>query len=101
GTRLGAEVVGADPRSDLAVIRTESGGLTPATLGRSADLNVGDTVLAIGSPLGLEGSVSAGIVSALNRAITLDGPGSPGGGGVPAVIDAIQTDAAINPGNSG
>ena len=86
------------------------GELTPATLGRSADLHVGDTVLAIGSPLGLDGSVSAGIVSALGRAITLQGApqqGSPfdqgdeQGAAPTAVIDAIQTDAAINPGNSG
>jgi putative serine protease PepD len=102
--------VGRDPASDLAVIQArEVSGLTAAELGSSADLNVGDSVLAIGSPLGLDGSVSAGIVSALGRAITLQGeqqPESPFGGGrdrvtTNAVIDAIQTDAAINPGNSG
>jgi putative serine protease PepD len=106
GDRADAEVVGRDPASDLAVIQAEDvDGLTPATLGSSADLNVGDTVLAIGSPLGLDGSVSAGIVSALHRAISLQGEQSPFGGGGQvvdnAVIDAIQTDAAINPGNSG
>jgi putative serine protease PepD len=110
GSTAEAEIVGRDPASDLAVIQARDvSGLTPAELGSSADLNVGDTVLAIGSPLGLDGSVSAGIVSALGRAITLQGerqPESPFGGGGDrvagnAVIDAIQTDAAINPGNSG
>jgi putative serine protease PepD len=110
GSTAEAEIVGRDPASDLAVIQArEVSGLTAAELGSSADLNVGDSVLAIGSPLGLDGSVSAGIVSALGRAITLQGeqqPESPFGGGrdrvtTNAVIDAIQTDAAINPGNSG
>ena len=109
GSRAEAEIVGRDPATDLAVIQAQDvDGLTPATLGSSADLHVGDTVLAIGSPLGLDGSVSAGIVSALGRAITLQGEQdqeSPFGGGsgqaTTAVIDAIQTDAAINPGNSG
>jgi putative serine protease PepD len=111
GTSAEATILGRDPATDLAVIQaTDVDGLTPATLGSSADLHVGDTVLAIGSPLGLDGSVSAGIVSALGRAITLQGEqeqpspfggGQPSGGGTTAVIDAIQTDAAINPGNSG
>jgi putative serine protease PepD len=110
GTRAEATILGRDPATDLAVIQaTDVDGLTPAALGSSADLHVGDTVLAIGSPLGLDGSVSAGIVSALGRAITLQGEqeqqspfdGQPSGGGTTAVIDAIQTDAAINPGNSG
>ncbi len=108
GTRAEASILGRDPATDLAVIQADDvDGLTPASLGSSADLHVGDTVLAIGSPLGLDGSVSAGIVSALGRAISLQGePQSPFGGGSPgagttAVIDAIQTDAAINPGNSG
>jgi putative serine protease PepD len=110
GSKADARILGRDPVTDLAVIQAEDvNGLTPAKLGSSADLHVGDTVLAIGSPLGLEGSVSAGIVSALDRAITLsnDLPESPFGNGgepqatSPAVIDAIQTDAAINPGNSG
>jgi putative serine protease PepD len=112
GTTAEAEIVGRDPATDLAVIEARGAGdLTPATLGRSADLNVGDTVLAIGSPLGLDGSVSSGIVSAVDRSITLRGgqeAPSPRGGadetrgaGSTAVIDAIQTDAAINPGNSG
>jgi putative serine protease PepD len=111
GTSADAEIVGRDPATDLAVIQAEDvDGLTPATFGSSDDLTVGDTVLAIGSPLGLDGSVTSGIVSALSRAITLQGspsdPQSPFGGSTPsagdvAVIDAIQTDAAINPGNSG
>jgi putative serine protease PepD len=110
GSRADAEIVGRDPATDLAVIKAQGvSGLTPATFGDSDALNVGDTVLAIGSPLGLDGSVSAGIVSALGRAITLAGesesPFGPGQGqqspGQIAVIDAIQTDAAINPGNSG
>jgi putative serine protease PepD len=106
GQTADADVVGTDPASDLAVIQAQDvSGLTPATLGSSDDLHVGDTVLAIGSPLGLDGSVTSGIVSALNRAINLGGaPESPFGGppgSTTAVIDAIQTDAAINPGNSG
>ena len=110
GSRAEAEIVGRDPATDLAVIQAQDvDGLTPATLGSSADLNVGDTVLAIGSPLGLDGSVSSGIVSALGRAITLQGEqegqspfgGESSGQSTTAVIDAIQTDAAINPGNSG
>ncbi|HKY65418.1 MAG TPA: trypsin-like peptidase domain-containing protein [Acidimicrobiales bacterium] len=111
GSTADAEIVGRDPATDLAVIQAQDvSGLTPATLGSSSDLQVGDTVLAIGSPLGLDGSVSAGIVSALNRAITLQGEdpqqqspfgGQSAGPADTAVIDAIQTDAAINPGNSG
>jgi putative serine protease PepD len=108
GSTVDAEIVGRDPATDLAVIKAQdASGLTPATFGSSADLQVGDTVLAIGSPLGLDGSVSAGIVSALNRAITLQGDqtespfGGRSGPADTAVIDAIQTDAAINPGNSG
>jgi putative serine protease PepD len=110
GSKADARILGRDPATDLAVIKAEDvSGLTAAKLGSSADLHVGDTVLAIGSPLGLEGSVSSGIVSALDRSIALsnDQPESPFGNGgetqstSPAVIDAIQTDAAINPGNSG
>jgi putative serine protease PepD len=110
GSEADARILGRDPATDLAVVQAEDvDGLTHATLGSSADLHVGDTVLAIGSPLGLDGSVSAGIVSALDRSITLsnDVPESPFGNdgetqATPsAVIDAIQTDAAINPGNSG
>ncbi|HKE77034.1 MAG TPA: trypsin-like peptidase domain-containing protein, partial [Acidimicrobiales bacterium] len=112
GKTVDAEILGRDPATDLAVIKAKNvSGLKPATFGNSSDLHVGDTVLAIGSPLGLDGSVSAGIVSALDRAITLQGEeqqqqgpfgnGSQSSPGDTAVIDAIQTDAAINPGNSG
>jgi putative serine protease PepD len=108
GKTASATIIGRDPSTDLAVIRAENvSGLQPATLGSSNDLHVGDTVLALGSPLGLEGSVSGGIVSALHRTVNLGGEesDSPFGGGTagPAAVvtDAIQTDAAINPGNSG
>jgi putative serine protease PepD len=99
--------VGRDPATDLAVIKAKNvSGLKPAKFGSSDSLHVGDTVLAIGSPLGLDGSVSAGIVSALGRSVTLGAEQeSPFGGSSSnqqtVVIDAIQTDAAINPGNSG
>ncbi|ONM48338.1 S1C family serine protease [Nocardia donostiensis] len=102
GSTAPARMVGADPVSDLAVIKAEGKtGLTPVELGTSADLQVGEPVIAIGSPLGLAGTVTTGIVSALNRPVSTTGEG----GGDPTVpnpvIDAIQTDAAINPGNSG
>lgn len=91
-------VVGADPTSDIAVIRTQGvSGLTPISMGSSADLRVGQPVVAIGSPLGLSGTVTTGIVSALNRPVSTTGEA----GNQNTVLDAIQTDAAINPGNSG
>jgi S1-C subfamily serine protease len=90
-----AKLVGHDPTTDLAVIKVDHSPLTVATLGDSSKLAVGDPVIAIGSPLGLQGTVTTGIVSALDRAVHVSGDGSD------AVIDAIQTDAAINPGNSG
>ena len=92
-----AKLVGRDPATDLAVIKVTNSPLTVATLGQSSSLAVGDPVIAIGSPLGLQGTVTTGIVSALDRAVHVDGDGSD----TNAVIDAIQTDAAINPGNSG
>ncbi len=92
-----AEIVGRDAISDLAVLKVPQPSLTVATLGKSAQLAVGDPVIAIGSPLGLEGTVTAGIVSALNRAVHVFGDN----GASDAYLDAIQTDAAINPGNSG
>jgi putative serine protease PepD len=107
GSTADADIVGRDPATDLAVIKAKNvSGLKPAKFGSSESLHVGDTVLAIGSPLGLDGSVSAGIVSALGRSVTLGAENeSPFGGSSGAsqsvVIDAIQTDAAINPGNSG
>jgi putative serine protease PepD len=91
-------IVGTDPSSDIAVVRAEGvSGLTPITLGSSASLRVGQDVVAIGSPLGLEGTVTTGIVSALNRPVAAGGDAT----NQNTVLDAIQTDAAINPGNSG
>ena len=91
-------VVGADPTSDIAVIRVQGvSGLTPISLGSSSDLRVGQSVVAVGSPLGLAGTVTTGIVSALNRPVSTTGES----GNQNTVLDAIQTDAAINPGNSG
>ncbi len=88
--RYEAKVVGRDPGTDLAVLKIEATGLTPATFGDSEKLEVGDVVLAIGNPFGVGQSVSRGIVSALGR-----------GMGMGVFEDFIQTDAAINPGNSG
>ena len=91
-------VVGADPSSDIAVVRAQGvSGLTPIALGSSKDLKVGQNVVAVGSPLGLQGTVTTGIVSALDRPVSTGGEGQDQN----AVLDAIQTDAAINPGNSG
>ncbi|MGW5160763.1 S1C family serine protease [Nonomuraea wenchangensis] len=111
GRTAKAKVVGTDPATDLAVIRAEGvSGLAKATLGDSDQLKVGDDVLALGSPLGLDGTVTAGIVSALDRTVTA----GDGGGGqqfpwgqqqqqskATTLGGMIQTDAAINPGNSG
>ena len=97
-------VVGADPTSDLAVVKVNRTNLKPAALGSSSSLQVGDAVVAIGSPLGLSGTVTSGIVSALNRPVrTTQEQTNPfgSGSGDATVINAIQTDAAINPGNSG
>jgi putative serine protease PepD len=92
-------IVGRDKVSDLAVVRVRGvRGLRTASLGSSADVAVGDPVIAIGSPLGLAGTVTSGIVSALDRPVDAS---SAEGGVADNVIDAIQTDAAINPGNSG
>jgi putative serine protease PepD len=100
GSTAPATLVGADPVSDLAVIKVQGKtGLTPIELGASGDLAVGQPVIAVGSPLGLAGTVTTGIVSALNRPVSTSGEGTPSQ--VQPVIDAIQTDAAINPGNSG
>lgn len=91
-------IVGIDPTTDIAVVRiTDASGLTPIALGSSADLVVGQSVVAIGSPLGLDGTVTTGIVSSLNRPVFTAGQES----NQDTVLDAIQTDAAINPGNSG
>ncbi len=95
GTTVPAKIVGRDTSYDLAVVKVEKTGLPVATLGNSDGIVVGDSTIAVGSPLGLEGTVTAGIVSALNRPVTA------GGSGENSFINAIQTDAAINPGNSG
>ena len=97
GTRASARVVGRDPKTDLAVLKVDVANPVVATIGTASSLAVGDGVIAIGSPLGLAGTVTLGIVSALHRPVRLDTAGSD----TSAVIDAIQTDAAINPGNSG
>lgn len=97
GSRVPATVVGADPMTDLAVVKVPVANPTVAAIGRSGELAVGDAVIAIGSPFGLAGTVTTGIVSAVDRPVRLDPEGSAGD----AVIDAVQTDAAINPGNSG
>ncbi|MHA7220807.1 S1C family serine protease [Arthrobacter sp. RHLT1-20] len=128
GKVYSAKIVGTDPLSDLAVVKIDNpSGLIPATLGDSGKLNVGDTAVAIGSPLGLTGTVTDGIVSTLNRTISVASSAAPkegadnsqggdqgfqfappGGGQSPSTanqgtisINVIQTDAAINPGNSG
>jgi putative serine protease PepD len=97
--QLTGQLVGTYPASDLAVIKvTSPKPLSPAAFGDSADLHVGDVVLAMGNPLGLEGSTTEGIVSALGRTVTEpDGDGSPGA----TLKGVVQTSAAINPGNSG
>ena len=129
GTVHKAEIVGTDPLSDLAVIKIDADNLTPATLGESGKLNVGDTAIAIGAPLGLSGTVTDGIISTLNRTISVassavpdspaegdaeedDGGGEfnfqfPGESGQrdsnsgSIYVNVLQTDAAINHGNSG
>ncbi|MBA0046293.1 trypsin-like peptidase domain-containing protein [Mycobacteroides sp. LB1] len=91
-------VVGADPADDIAVVRAQGvSDLTPITIGSSKDLKVGQNVVAIGSPLGLQGTVTTGIISSLRRPVATGDEQS----GQHSVMSAIQTDAAINPGNSG
>jgi putative serine protease PepD len=115
GKKATAKVVGTDPRTDLAVIKADGvSDLKAAKFGSSADMQVGDTVLALGSPLGLEGSVTEGIISAKDRTIRAGGedeqqaPQNPFGGqqqqqgsGATSMSGLLQTDAPINPGNSG
>lgn len=99
GQELSATVVKADATHDIAIIRAMTGTLTAATLGNSSTIKVGETVLAIGSPLGeFTETVTRGIVSALDRSITV---GNEQTGRAEDLSDLIQTDAAINPGNSG
>src|SRR4051812_20018588 len=96
GSESGVDVVGADPLSDLAVVRARGATPPPARLGDAASLRVGQLVVAVGNPLGLAGSVTAGVVSGLGRSLpTRDGRTAR------VVEDVIQTDAALNPGNSG
>jgi putative serine protease PepD len=98
GTDAKAQVLGTDPLTDTAVIKAEGvSGLTPATIGKSSDLKVGQSVVAIGSPFGLDSTVTSGIVSALDRPVDVGSDGQ----GNSTTYPAIQTDAAINPGNSG
>lgn len=95
GSTATGSLVGSNPGYDLAVVKVERTGLQSVPMGSSEALRVGETVVALGSPLGLQGTVTAGIVSALDRPVTA------GGAADTAFINAIQTDAAINPGNSG
>jgi len=97
GKRAVARIVGRDSKTDLAVVKVEVTNPTVIQFGNSDDLQVGDSVIAIGSPLSLSNTVTQGIVSALNRPVTAAGEN----GGPQVTYDAIQTDAAINPGNSG
>ena len=111
GGVFSAKLVGADPTNDLAVVKIEpTKPFTPIVFGDSSLVNVGDQVVAIGAPLGLEATVTRGIVSALNRTIQVASSESPdqsslefwsGDAGRPINLSVIQTDAAINPGNSG
>jgi putative serine protease PepD len=98
GSRAPAEVVGTDPLTDTAVIKAEDvDGLTPATIGKSGNLDIGQDVVAVGSPFGLDSTVTSGIVSALDRPVSVGTDST----GESTTYPAIQTDAAINPGNSG
>jgi putative serine protease PepD len=96
GTQVAGEIVKRDASLDLAVIKVDASGLTPATLADSDKAEVGDEVYAIGSPFGLDGSITQGIISAKDRTLTA-GEGSES----ETINHALQTDAAINPGNSG
>jgi S1-C subfamily serine protease len=93
GERLPADIIASDPQTDLAVIEVEREGLKPAEFADALP-QVGELAIAMGSPLGFENSVTAGIISGLHRSV-------PSGGITPALVDLIQTDAAISPGNSG
>jgi S1-C subfamily serine protease len=96
GTVVPFHVVGTDPLSDLAVVRADGATPAPARLGEASQLRVGQLVVAVGNPLGLAGSITAGVVSALGRSLP-----TRAGTNVRIIDDVIQTDAALNPGNSG
>jgi len=97
GRNIPATLVGRDTAYDLAVLHVTTASLPMITIGDSSTLSIGDPVIAFGSPLGLDGTVTAGIVSSLNRPVTTQSDTS----NTQSYVDAIQTDAAINPGNSG
>ena len=96
GTTVPFRVVGSDPLSDLAVVRADGATPAPARLGEASQLRVGQLVVAVGNPLGLAGTITAGVVSALGRSLP-----TRAGENTRIVDDVIQTDAALNPGNSG
>jgi putative serine protease PepD len=98
GTEVQARIAGRDPATDLAVLRVEPPhGLKPIAVGSSAELAIGQPVAALGAPLGLSGTTTSGIVSALDRTVYVPGDN----GGRALLVSAVQTDASINPGNSG
>jgi S1-C subfamily serine protease len=96
GTESRFDVVGSDPLADLAVLRVRDGGARPATLGDADTLRIGQLVVAVGNPMGLAGSVTAGVISAVGRSLPVAN-----GRRARMIDDVIQTDAALNPGNSG